>query len=501
MYAASSGVYFGAAATMLVLSGTQLGKEYAIAHNGFHLANAEGVKCAKEGVDCFKTPNHGAVALGLDYESFINGAVFVSVVLQFIFSLIFSAMADYGNLRKLSLTVFNTLGALGLMVPIFFGINPDLYWLAGIVIVWTSLHYNMAYIYFNAYLPILTKNHYSVHFLTTEVVEDAEKGGEDSIAIATSESERMHEDLQHRISAQGDILLTGTMLAGQVVCSSYLFYAGKDAEAFATQVCLFALGVVSLCISLPGVVRLKTRPGPPVPPGMSYTQLTVMRVRGLFATYEDLPQTFLFLLAFAFLSDGVTTVNSAWNVYAVSQLNLSVTESLVGFNAYCVMAIVSDFIFYFLIKYDLLNGKNTLLYSLAVCGSVPLYVLLFGVSSKTGFVMISGLFGFVSCPFWTFGRSTFAQLVPAGQEAGFFALYQITSGGTAWMGPLMLVIVQEMTNSYIIAFGSLTSFFILGVILLSMLETEKGRADTLRFEERCRNAAATAAASSKKLLL
>ena len=71
-------------------------------------------------------------------------------------------------------------------------------------------------------------------------------------------------------------------------------------------------------------------------------------------------------------------------------------------------------------------------------------------------------------------RSLFSQLVPAGKEAEYFALYEISDRGTSWLGPLLFGLTYQLTGSYRDAIISLVVFFALGFVLL--LRVPVGRA-------------------------
>jgi UMF1 family MFS transporter len=63
-------------------------------------------------------------------------------------------------------------------------------------------------------------------------------------------------------------------------------------------------------------------------------------------------------------------------------------------------------------------------------------------------------------------RSLFAQIVPAGREAAYFGLCEISQNGTAWIGSLCVGLALQWTGSYRLAIDSLIVFFILGFVLL-----------------------------------
>jgi len=66
-------------------------------------------------------------------------------------------------------------------------------------------------------------------------------------------------------------------------------------------------------------------------------------------------------------------------------------------------------------------------------------------------------------------RSLFSQLIPAGQEAEYFGLYQVSADGTSWLGPLIFGIVYQVTGTYREAIVSLVVFFVVGFIALALV--------------------------------
>jgi MFS family permease len=89
-------------------------------------------------------------------------------------------------------------------------------------------------------------------------------------------------------------------------------------------------------------------------------------------------------------------------------------------------------------------------------------------------------YGLLIGPLNAFTRSTYARLVPRGREASFFSLYQITDKGSAWIGPLLLVLVQQATGSYRWAMSVIAIFFVVALLLLFRVDDERGRIDARR---------------------
>jgi UMF1 family MFS transporter len=70
-------------------------------------------------------------------------------------------------------------------------------------------------------------------------------------------------------------------------------------------------------------------------------------------------------------------------------------------------------------------------------------------------------------------RSLFSQMIPAGREASFFGLYEVSERGTSWLGPFLFGAVAAATNSYRQAVLSIVILFIVGTIILYFTNTDK----------------------------
>jgi UMF1 family MFS transporter len=70
-------------------------------------------------------------------------------------------------------------------------------------------------------------------------------------------------------------------------------------------------------------------------------------------------------------------------------------------------------------------------------------------------------------------RSLFAQMIPAGKEAEYFSLYEVSERGTSWIGPLVFGLVFQFTGSYRLALVMIAAFFILGLVLLLFVNVRR----------------------------
>ncbi|HNB41510.1 MAG TPA: MFS transporter, partial [Anaerolineales bacterium] len=80
-------------------------------------------------------------------------------------------------------------------------------------------------------------------------------------------------------------------------------------------------------------------------------------------------------------------------------------------------------------------------------------------------------------------RSLFAQMIPNGKEAEFFAFYEISERGTSWIGPLVFGLANQMFNNLRVGILSLIFFFIVGLVLLPFVNVNKAIADAKKYDK------------------
>jgi UMF1 family MFS transporter len=89
------------------------------------------------------------------------------------------------------------------------------------------------------------------------------------------------------------------------------------------------------------------------------------------------------------------------------------------------------------------------------------------------FYLLAAFIGIVLGGTQALSRSLFSHMIPTGQEAAYFSLYEISDRGTSWLGPLAFGVTLQWTGSYRSAIASLVAFFIAGFALLSMVNVRR----------------------------
>jgi UMF1 family MFS transporter len=201
--------------------------------------------------------------------------------------------------------------------------------------------------------------------------------------------------------------------------------------------------------------------------------------RELATTFKDLyklGQTARFLIAYLLYNDGIQTVINVSSLFLAQELFES--RGVPADNVFLLMifllaqfmAMVGSFAFEFLARK--IGAKYSILVSLVIWAAIVIYA--YAILNTTAEAWIMGAaIGFVLGGSQALSRSLFSRMIPEGRESAFFSIYEISERGTSWIGPLVFGAVAAATNSYRQAILALIAFFIIGMILLFLTDTDK----------------------------
>lgn len=253
----------------------------------------------------------------------------------------------------------------------------------------------------------------------------------------------------------GGLLLALNLVAVQVGSGPH-----DEHKATIARLCLVSAGVWWAAFTTIPLVRLKDRPavagehgGPVLTDGFVQLWHTLRELRAY-------PLTLFFLVSYLVYNDGIQTVISQAAVYADKQLKLTQTTQVATI----------------LMVQFLAFGGAMLMGRIAarvgawrtVLGSLVVWVVTLGIAyflpvgRALPFMALGLLIGLVLGGSQALSRSLFSQLIPHGREAEYFGLYEISSDGTSWLGPLLFGLTYQATGSYQYAIISLLVFFVFG---------------------------------------
>ncbi len=218
-------------------------------------------------------------------------------------------------------------------------------------------------------------------------------------------------------------------------------------------------------------------PGEPGEPGESLPAAVRGTVRQLGATLRGLPaypQTMLFLLAFVLFNDGVQTVIYAASLYGERELGFTTSQLITTILLVQFVALGGALAFGRLAA--AVGAWRAVLASLVLWLVVVALALALPPGRFGLFLALAVGIGVVLGGTQALSRSLYSQLVPRGQEAAYFGLYQAAERGTSWLGTLVFGLAYQLTGSYRPALASLLVFFVLGGVLLARVDVRAGAA-------------------------
>lgn len=183
------------------------------------------------------------------------------------------------------------------------------------------------------------------------------------------------------------------------------------------------------------------------------------------------PLTLAFLGAYMIYADGIATVAQVAAQYGHLELRLPqdvliVTLMIVQFIAY-FGGVLHGWVAH------RLGTKRTIMISLGVWVLVLVAAYFVGVGQQAQFYGLAVGIGMVLGGTNALSRSLFSQMVPESREAEYFSLYEVGEQSTSWLGPLLFAGIGQATGSFRLAIVSLVIFFVVGLVLVSMVPVRR----------------------------
>ncbi|WP_433061341.1 MFS transporter [Dactylosporangium sp. CS-033363] len=226
---------------------------------------------------------------------------------------------------------------------------------------------------------------------------------------------------------------------------------------------VFATVAIAKLRDLPAVAGADRR-GNPLADGFRQLGHTLRNARAY-------PLTLFFLAAYLIYNDGIQTVITVATIYADQQLHLDQSIQIatillvqfVAFGGAWMLGRIAE-------RY---GAWRTIAASLVVwCVAVGLAYPL-PERQPVLFMLLGALIGIVLGGSQALSRSLFSQMIPRGSEAEYFGLYEISSDGTSWLGPLLFGLAFQLTGTYRIAIASTLVFFVAGLVMLLLVPVRR----------------------------
>ncbi|HEV7746267.1 MAG TPA: MFS transporter [Pyrinomonadaceae bacterium] len=375
-------------------------------------------------------------------KSFFPTCVSVAVFLQIFLLPILGGIADYSNLKKKMMALFCYI-AVGATCLLYF-VDGRLYWLGGILFIVANLGFGAAVVFYNGFLNDITT-----------------------------------EDQRDKVSSRG--FAYGYLGGGLLLALNFLLVKsaprlGMD-PYLAVRLSLLSAGVWWGAFALVPFFTLKTRAAEKsMPPGKTYLTIGFAELGRTFRELARLRHTLKYLIGYLFFNDGISTVISMAAVFMAQELFTSrglKTDQSFLLLIFLMVQFVAIFgaLGFERLAYAI-NTKNAILVSLVSWAAVVIYGYGFLQTTRDAWLM-GVVIAIVLGGSQALSRSLFSRMIPAGREASFFGIYEVSDRGTSWMGPLVFGAVVAATNSYRQALLSLILFFVVGGVILYLTDTDK----------------------------
>jgi UMF1 family MFS transporter len=389
--------------------------------------------------------NNAADASGLVYPlgipilagSYFPYVLSLSVVLQVFLLPLTGAIADRTGRKKRLLMLFACVGAISTMA--LYLVHGSAYLLGGLLFVVANLSFGASIVVYNAFLP--------------EISEPDERDRVSSRAWA--------------LGYLGGGLLLAANLALFSAHGSLGISAGQ-----AVRISLLSAGAWWALFALIPLATLRDRR--PVHAEEQGASVALAGFRQLLGTLRGslaYPQTLLFLAAYLLYNDGIQTVITLTAVYAEEELKLGTGTIISAVLMVQFLAFVGALLLGALAR--LFGAKRVVLASLVLWAGAVAGAYFLGVGSVWQFYLLAAFIGVVLGGSQALSRSLFSHMIPEGQEAEYFSLYEISERGTSWLGPLLFGLTLQLTTSYRSALASLVVFFALGFVLLVVVDVRR----------------------------
>jgi UMF1 family MFS transporter len=375
-------------------------------------------------------------------KSFFPTCVSVAVFLQVFLLPTMGAVADYSHLKKKMMALSCYLAVVANCLLFF--VTSRFYLLGGFLFIAANLGFGASIVLYNSFLGEITTA-----------------------------------DQRDKVSSRG--FAYGYLGGGLLLALNFLLVKSSArlgiGTAMAVRLSLLSAGIWWGAFALITFATLKNRqPAKSLPPGKSYLTIGFSELGRTFRELSRLRHTLRYLIGYLFYNDGIQTVISMASVFMAQELfkarGIETDQSflLLIFLLVQFVAIFGALLFERIA--NLIGTKNAILVSLVIWSAIVVYGYGFLHTTREAWVMAS-LIAIVLGGSQALSRSLFSQMIPAGREASFFGIYEVSERGTSWLGPLTFGAVVAATNSYRQALLSLVIFFVAGTLILYFTNTAK----------------------------
>ncbi|KAF9922058.1 Autophagy protein 22 [Linnemannia zychae] len=397
----------------------------------------------------------------------------VSVWCTIVVSLGTSAFADHGRSSKKLMITFCTLLAVTTTFMFIAPLKPDVWWLAGLLMVIGNIFNGATLNFYDAHIPILARHHPKTVRAMVDHGENSHEYIQAKTKIATF--------LSGGASAFG---FTGGIVM-TVLAAAMLMIMG--AETLIVGYCLVMSAVFVLIFMIAYGFLSHQRTSQPLPKGANYLTFGYVRIGRTIRQMRRLKIMFFYLCAWFILGDGLTSASNMAVLIAQDQLQVSNDALIIAVLIQYIFAAGGMTFWIWLQNSRGVKPMTVIIVNSCLFGLIPLYCLTGLISSNPvglkqvwEMYMLAAFFGLFIGAIYSSNRVVFAQFIPLGHENELYALFEMANVTSSWIGPLVCTAIIESYGIRHTWWFLITQFYI-PAFMLFFVNMDKGRQQAIDF--------------------
>ena len=248
---------------------------------------------------------------------------------------------------------------------------------------------------------------------------------------------------------------------------------GLPDAGFASRLSFLSVAVWWVGFAVPLFRRV---PEPPVRPEAAAlaaggaVRASFVQLRDTFRELRRYKHAVLMLLAFLVYNDGIGTIIRMASLYG-AELNLP-SSALIG-AILMVQFVGVPFAVVFGRLAERIGAKRAIFLSLTIYTFIS--VLAYQMTRTWEFFVLAFLVGTVQGGSQALSRSLFAMMVPRHKSSEFFGFFAVFEKFAGIFGPALFALTIHLTGSSRYAILSVIGFFVVGGLLLALVDVDAGR--------------------------
>ncbi|CAH7672303.1 autophagy-related protein 22-like protein [Phakopsora pachyrhizi] len=409
------------------------------------------------------------------YVSSITVAVQALVIASII------STADEKNVKKCLLVGFALCGSFAATIFFFLDSSNSSWPVSAVISVISNITLAGGNVCLNSLLPGISKEKATV--IKTRKGSNSESAQNFNVLVSRCSSQ---------ISSHGIAIgfSVGILALCIVVLSAYLHPHEPNIAKYA----IGASGVFWAFLTLPTILW--------IPPTKMDFKFKFTSMFNLSASLRDiwelrkharpLKNTFFYLIAWLILSSAYSTTTAAAALFGKTDLNMKQSHLIwvgiicptTGVAGALTLPIIQRYVKYLS---GLDSGLRIVTILAYLSSLVPLYIStsdklgVLSLNNENGLFVLAGFFGFFYGAFQAYSRTVYAEFIPVGQEAKWFALFNIVSKFFTCICTLVVGLITDHTGSMRRGFLFIVVLYLSSLPFLHIIKMEEGKQSAKKY--------------------